>query len=128
MLHQWQGIETSSDPTPPEQTHRVLGLVEELGCHSLWIHIRGSSITREKKNYAKKNCSRNRLEFFDQHDLQSLNNCSFVFDLGIESLGIWERVIYRWKGLENYFPEVYYTPQKIYNSVAKRQKKNYVVV
>jgi hypothetical protein len=31
------------------------------------------------ENYAKKNRSRNWLQLFDQHDLQLLNDCKFVF-------------------------------------------------
>ena len=41
-----------------------------------------------------------------------LNDCIFVlFCLASEMLGIWRHVIHQWKGLENIFPTVYYTPQ-----------------
>ena len=49
---------------------------------------------------------------FDHPDLHSLNDSNFVFGLQTEVLGIWEILIYRWKGLENTFPTVYYMPQK----------------
>ena len=49
----------------------------------------------------------------DQHVLQSLNGYK---------LEIWGRVIYRWKGLENNFPTVYYMPQIVEIIVAKRKK------
>ena len=51
---------------------------------------------------------------FDHHALQSLNNRRFVFlDLATDTLGILGLVIYGWKGLENTFPTLYYTPQDI---------------
>jgi hypothetical protein len=50
---------------------------------------------------------------FDHPDLQSLNDCKFFFfGLPTEFLGIWGLLIYRWKGLENTFPTVYYMPPK----------------
>jgi hypothetical protein len=50
---------------------------------------------------------------FDQLALQSLNNCRLFLVLSTEILGIWGLVIYRWKGLENIFPKLYYTCQKM---------------
>jgi hypothetical protein len=41
----------------------------------------------------------------------------------VEIFGIWGLVIYRWKGLENTFPMVYYTSQKINIVVAKEKNK-----
>jgi hypothetical protein len=49
----------------------------------------------------------------DHPDLQSLNDCRFFFFcLPTEFLGIRGLLIYRWKGLENTFPTVYYMPPK----------------
>ena len=45
------------------------------------------------------------------------------FGLPAEMFNIWRRVIYRWKGLENTFPTVYYTPQNLKKTVEKRQRK-----
>jgi hypothetical protein len=42
-----------------------------------------------------------------------------------KSLGIWERVSYRWKGLENTFPTVYHALQKTKITVTKRIRENY---
>ena len=53
-----------------------------------------------KKTAAEIDCSS-----FDQHDLQSLND--FFFFFSVELLG---PVIYGWKGLEDSFLTVYYTP------------------
>ena len=50
---------------------------------------------------------------FDQPDLQLLNDCKFFFGgLATKLLGNWKHVIKLWKGLENKFPTVHYTPQK----------------
>jgi hypothetical protein len=38
-------------------------------------------------------------------------SADFVFVLPTAMFGIWGLVIYCWKGLENTFPMVYYTPQ-----------------
>jgi hypothetical protein len=43
--------------------------------------------------------------------------------LPVEILGIWGLIIYRWKGLENTFPMVYYTSQKFNIVVAKWKRK-----
>ena len=57
---------------------------------------------------------------FDHHAMQSLNNCTFVFlDLPTDTLGILGFVIYRWEGLDNTFPTVYYMSQDIYVAAAK---------
>jgi hypothetical protein len=37
-------------------------------------------------------------------------------------------VIYRWKGLENTFPTVYYTPTNVLNLHLKNEKEKFVVV
>jgi hypothetical protein len=37
---------------------------------------------------------------------------NFLLVLPFEIFGIWGLVIYRWKGLENTFPMVYYMSQK----------------
>jgi hypothetical protein len=36
--------------------------------------------------------------------------------------GIWGLEIYRWKGLENTFPTVYYTPTTVSTITSKKQK------
>jgi hypothetical protein len=51
---------------------------------------------------------------FDHPDLHLLNDYNFVsFGSPTEVLRIWGLLKYRWKGLENTFPTVYYMPQKI---------------
>jgi hypothetical protein len=48
---------------------------------------------------------------FDHPDMHLLNDYKFVtFVLPNKVLGIWGLLIYRWKGLENTFPMVYYMP------------------
>jgi len=42
--------------------------------------------------------------------------------------GILGLVIYRWKGLENTFPTVYYTPQYSYKMQLQNKKEKSVVV
>jgi hypothetical protein len=37
--------------------------------------------------------------------------------------GILGRVIYRWKGLENRFPTVYYMPQEVFETTIEKLKK-----
>jgi hypothetical protein len=44
-------------------------------------------------------------------------------DLPRKMFGIWGRLIYRCKGLENTFPTVYYTPQKVYKSHLQNKNK-----
>jgi len=59
------------------------------------------------ENYVQKH--QNRCSSFDQPDLQLLNNYGFLiffYDCIFFNLG---HVIYRWRGLENTFPSVYYT-------------------
>jgi hypothetical protein len=41
---------------------------------------------------------------------------------------IWVLVIYRWKGLENIFPMVYYTPQDFFKLQLQNTKEKSVVV
>ena len=41
------------------------------------------------------------------------SSADLFFGLPAAMFGIWRRVIYRWKGLENTFPTVYYTPQNV---------------
>jgi hypothetical protein len=49
--------------------------------------------------------------FVDHPDLQSLNDCTFVFfALPATILRLWGHVIYRYKGIENIFPMVYDMP------------------
>jgi hypothetical protein len=62
--------------------------------------------------------------FFYQLAVQSLNDCKFVFSvLPAKILEIWGLVMYRWKGLENTFPTLYYMPKKIQFIVAKEKEK-----
>jgi hypothetical protein len=61
---------------------------------------------------------------FDQPAMQSLNDCKFSLVLLVEIFGIWGLVIYRWKGLENTFPMVYYMSQNNNIVVAKQKRKN----
>jgi hypothetical protein len=42
--------------------------------------------------------------------------------------GIWGLVIYRWKGLENTFPNVYYTLPNILKLQFQNKKEKYVIV
>ena len=60
---------------------------------------------------------------FDQLALQSLNNCKLSLFLPVEIFRIWGLVIYRWKGIENTFPMVYYTSQNVNIVVTKRERK-----
>jgi hypothetical protein len=48
--------------------------------------------------------------------------CIFLFFLPTAIFGIWRLVIYRWKGLENTFPTVYYMPKNVLNLHLKTQK------
>jgi hypothetical protein len=59
---------------------------------------------------------------FDHPDMQSLKNFRLVFMVG-NSI-IWGHVIYRWKGLENTFPMVYYVPPESQNCSHKTKKSN----
>jgi hypothetical protein len=52
----------------------------------------------------------------------------FVFVLPTAIFGICGRVIYRWKGLENTFPTVYYMPTNILKLHLKKKKEKSVVV
>ena len=52
----------------------------------------------------------------------------FFFGLVTKILGIVGRVIYNWRGLENIFPTVYYTPKKLKNYSKKNEKKKFVVI
>jgi len=47
----------------------------------------------------------------------------FLLQIASAIFGIFRRVIYRWKGLENTFPMVYHTPENSKNSSRKLQKK-----
>jgi hypothetical protein len=40
----------------------------------------------------------------------------------------WGLVIYRWKGLENTFPTVYYTPPNVFKLEVQNKKEKSVVV
>jgi hypothetical protein len=42
--------------------------------------------------------------------------------------GSWGLVIYRWKGLENIFPTVYYKPPNALKLQLKNKKEKHVVV
>jgi hypothetical protein len=66
------------------------------------------------ENIAKKNYSRFPIAvLFYQPDIQSLNDCKFVFlDLPSKYLGRMGLLIDFYKGLENTFPTVYYMPPK----------------
>jgi hypothetical protein len=69
-----------------------------------------------KINYAKNNRSQNWLRFFGPiWSLIAIWLQSCFFGLVTKSLGNWGRVIDRWKGLENIFPRIYYTPPKKFN-------------
>jgi hypothetical protein len=46
----------------------------------------------------------------------------FVFVLPTAMFGIWGLVIYCWKGLENTFPMVYYTPKYSNITIANEKK------
>jgi hypothetical protein len=60
---------------------------------------------------------------FDQHDMQLLNNFGLCFlGLATNILGIWGRVIYCCKGLENTFPMLDYTPQNFIITAAKKER------
>jgi hypothetical protein len=45
-----------------------------------------------------------------------------IFDLTTQILRIWGLLIYRWKGLENTFPTVYYMPPE-FQSFNRKTKK-----
>jgi hypothetical protein len=69
-------------------------------------------------NTSRKHCEKELWSFshcgsFDHLDKQLLNDYKFVFiGLPTKLLGIFGILIYRWKGLENTFPTVYYMPPK----------------
>jgi hypothetical protein len=48
----------------------------------------------------------------------------FLF-LAANILRVWGRVVYRWKGLENTFLIVYYTPPTFKFAFAKLRRKNH---
>ena len=65
---------------------------------------------------------------FDQPTLQLLYDCNFFWVLPIEVLGTRGLVINRWKGLENTFPTVYYTPRIFEHYSRKTKMKKLVIV
>jgi hypothetical protein len=81
-----------------------------------WVHAchTHTFFTTSRKHGKKESQSFVHCSSFDHLDLQSLNDCKFFFfGLPTEFLGIWGLLIYRWKGLENTFPTVYYMPPKV---------------
>jgi hypothetical protein len=52
----------------------------------------------------------------------------FVFVLSAAIFGIQRLVVYRWKGLENTFPRVYYTPTNVLKLHLTKKKEKIVVV
>jgi hypothetical protein len=53
---------------------------------------------------------------------------TFVFVLPTAIFGIWRLVVYRWKGLENTCPTVYYMPTNVLKLDLKNEEEKYVVV
>jgi hypothetical protein len=57
---------------------------------------------------------------FDHPDLQSLNDCTFIFGgFMIAILKFWGHVIHHWKGIFKTFPALYQNPQFPKTSVGK---------
>jgi hypothetical protein len=68
------------------------------------------------------------MRFFDHPNLQSPHDYKFFFFCFTSKiLGIWGLVVYRWKGLENTFPMVYYTPQKFKLQPQAEKEKTCIV-
>ena len=55
----------------------------------------------------------------------SLILLEFLFGVATAIFGILERVIYRWKGLENTFPMVYYAPLKLWKKDCRYRQSDW---
>jgi hypothetical protein len=94
-----------------------------------WLLNNYAHLGRLNLNTSRKHCKKEPQSFFhcgsfDHLDLQSLKWLHIVF-LGLPTYILWIMGLlkYRWKGLENTFPAVYYMPPLKKNCSCKTKKK-----